>query len=55
MLQKPLVRQEGGGSPERPEAVGARPPKGRAKELVFTEGQVKESPHGAPGTTSKGY
>lgn len=53
MLQKQLVKQEDSGNPERPEAVGTRPPKGRAKKIVFTEGNMKESPHGAPGTISK--
>lgn len=53
MLQKQLVRQEDSGNPERLEAVGTRPPKGRAKKIVFTEGNMKESPHGALGTTSK--
>lgn len=50
-----MARQEGGGSPERPEVVGTKPPKGRAETLVFMEGRVKESPRGALGTASKLY
>lgn len=54
-MRKQLVRQEGGGSPKRPDAVCTKPPKGRAKKLIFMESKGKECPRGAPGTASKVY